>query len=227
MKTAETLNVRANTVTIEDVVKYIKEQVKFGLLVPGHRLVEIDLMNITNASRGHVREALKRLAVEGYVQIEPYKGASIKKLTRTEVIEIYQLREALEGLAARLTGQTKLTNAQKSQLIKIQDSLDKATQTENHEEFRKANDAYHSFIRTASGNTYLEIHLERLHFPIFQLQFRMFFDNKDLNVANADHVLITKAILEGDAATAEKVMRKHISGGMKTILAMDDRYFAS
>ena len=83
------------------VVDWVREHIRHGRLVPGQRLVEADIVAATGASRGKVREALRRLESEGLLTIEEFRGASVKRLGRDEVRQIYQARMALEGLAAR------------------------------------------------------------------------------------------------------------------------------
>jgi DNA-binding GntR family transcriptional regulator len=226
MKTRPTESLAAANHSADAVAQYLKEQIKFGVIGGGHRLIEIDVMNATGASRGRVREAFKQLAAEGFVQIEEFKGASIKKLSRQEVTEMYQLRALLESFAIRLTAQTKLSSAQKTELKQLQAAMDKAEKTMQHDQFRKLNDDYHLFIRNASGNRLLKEHLERLRLPLLLVQFHRYFDAKELTAANNDHRLMTKAILDGDAATGEKIMQRHVTDGLTVIVGLDDRFFS-
>ncbi len=212
--------------SIERVVEHLKYQIKIGAIGAGHRLVESDIVKATGATRAHVRDAFKLMAAEGFVQIEEFKGASVKKLSRQEVVEMYELRALLEGFAVRLTAKTKLTAAQKTELKGLQASMDKAERMLQHDQFRKLNDDYHCFIRTTSGNVLLREHLERLRLPLLLAQFHRFFDVNELMAANADHRLITKAILDGDAAAAERIMRRHVGDSLKLIRSLDDHFFA-
>ncbi|HYM34927.1 MAG TPA: GntR family transcriptional regulator, partial [Steroidobacteraceae bacterium] len=84
----------AQNVAVAHVVEWIRDRVRTGRLVPGQRLVEADIMRELNATRSRVREALQRLATEGVVTIEEFKGASVKHLTRDEVVQLYRARMA-------------------------------------------------------------------------------------------------------------------------------------
>src|SRR5690349_10615787 len=70
------------SVTVREVIEWIRERIRRGRLVPGQRLVEADIIREVGASRSRVREALQRLATEGLVTIEEFRGASVKHFTR-------------------------------------------------------------------------------------------------------------------------------------------------
>ena len=212
--------------SVEAVVAHLKIQIKIAAVGPGHRLVESDIMAATGASRAHVRDAFKQMAAEGFVQIEEFKGASIRRLTRQEVVEMYGLRGLLESYAIGIAARSKWTVADKARLRALQSAMDKAEASLLHDRFRQLNDDYHLFIRQASGNGLLHEHLERLRLPLLLAQFHRFFDVAELKAANADHRVMTTALLAGDPAKAEKVMRRHVAGGLKTIMALDDHHFA-
>jgi len=84
-------------------VTALREGIRAGRYVPGQRLVEADLAAEIGVGRNSLREAFSRLASEGLVLIEPHRGASIRRRTRAEVAQLYDLSEDLEGrpLAAR------------------------------------------------------------------------------------------------------------------------------
>ncbi|MEK8052720.1 GntR family transcriptional regulator [Ideonella sp. DXS22W] len=217
---------RTPSQAIDAVVSHVKQQIKLGALTAGHRLVEAEIVAATGASRAHVRDALKQLATEGFVQIEEFKGASIRRLSRAEVIEMYQLRELLEGFAIRLAAQSTWTAADKAELRALQAALDKAERALQQDHFRQLNDDYHNLIRrVANHQLALEV-LERLRLPLLLAQFHRFFDSKALKSANADHRQMTTALLAGDAATAEKVMRRHVTDSLKFLMALEDHFFA-
>src|SRR5579862_8617700 len=85
---------------VDQVMESIKAGIGDGRYVPGQRLVEPDMMRDFQVSRGTIREALRRLASEGYLQIELYRGASIRKMSRSEFVELNEIRALLEGFAA-------------------------------------------------------------------------------------------------------------------------------
>src|ERR1700712_1833033 len=76
--------------------------IESGKLSPGSRLLEIELADQFGISRPPVREAIKRLESQGLVTREPNQGAVVTKLDHIRTVELYLVREALEGIAARL-----------------------------------------------------------------------------------------------------------------------------
>src|SRR5690606_3964267 len=88
---------------VDKVAHAIVEGIKAGIYAPGQRLIEADLTRDLGVSRGPVREATRRLGAEGILDVLPHRGAVVRKLSRRDVAAIYQIRELLEGLAARLS----------------------------------------------------------------------------------------------------------------------------
>lgn len=218
-KTATTEGKKAANST-RSVVKKLREQIRVGTLMPGQRLVEADIVNATGASRGKVREALKRLESEGLVDIEEFRGASVRKLSMNEVRQIYKARMALEGmLAAEFAAADK--PRLKQQLEKIQEQMNALEKTGNHRRFAQLNDDWHALIIKGAGNLYAARFLTQLSVPVYRLLFTSFYSAQRIDRANADHKVITRAILEGNAAAAEKAMRQHISDGLAALIEMD------
>jgi DNA-binding GntR family transcriptional regulator len=206
-----------------DVVQWVRIRIRDGKLVPGQRLVEADMVRATGASRGKVREALKRLEVEGLVATEPFRGASVRKLSRDEVRQIYRTRMALEGLAAHDFAAFGSDDA-KRRLAAIQQELDTNESAVNHERFARLNDAWHRLIIEGSGNAYVAQFLTRLTVPIYRLLFATFYTAQRIAMANADHRLITAAILEGRAEDAERAMRSHIAQGLDALIELNAHF---
>jgi len=92
----------ANPTITSRVAKEIGTRIIDGVYRPGMSLREIPLSEELGVSRGSIREALRILERDGVVKIEPRRGASVTELSTDELIEIYQVRSALLGLAAAL-----------------------------------------------------------------------------------------------------------------------------
>jgi len=206
-----------------DVLQWVRVRIRDGKLVPGQRLVEADIVDATGSSRGKVREALKRLEAEGLVAIEPFRGASVRKLSRDEVRQIYRTRMALEGLAAHDFAAFGAPEA-KQRLSGIQAELDANESEVNHERFARLNDAWHRLIIEGSGNAYIASFLTRLTVPIYRLLFATFYTTQRIAMANADHRIITRAIVEGRPDDAERAMRAHISQGLEALIELNAHF---
>ena len=206
-----------------DVTDWVRERIRHGRLVPGQRLVEADIVTATGVSRGKVREALRRLESEGLVTIEEFRGASVKKLGLDEVRQIYQARMALEGLAAAECA-ARADPALRKRLREIQSELDAGESAGNHERFARLNEAWHRLIIEGSGNGYVAQFLQRLNVPIYRLLFSTFYTTQRIVRANADHRVITAAIVDARSADAERAMRAHIHDGLEALIELNSHF---
>jgi DNA-binding GntR family transcriptional regulator len=205
------------------VVDWVREHIRHGRLVPGQRLVEADIVKATGASRGKVREALRRLESEGLLTIEEFRGASVKRLGRDEVRQIYQARMALEGLAARECA-LRADAALRTRLAQVQEELNEGEHAGNHDRFARLNGTWHGLIITGSGNEYIAQFLKQLTVPIYRLLFASFYTAQRIASANADHRLITAAIVQGRADDAEQAMRAHIHNGLDALIELNTHF---
>jgi DNA-binding GntR family transcriptional regulator len=203
-------------VRTSDVVALLREQIRLGRLVPRQRLVEADIVQETGASRSKVREALRRLESEGLVSIEEFRGASVRHLSMDEVHQIYKARMALEGMAAAEFARSEDSKLKK-QLQKLQTGMNALERTGLHDKFAQLNDAWHALIIEGSGNHYAAQFLAQLSVPVYRLLFTTFYNAQRIDRANADHKVITRAIVEGRAADAERAMRNHILDGFAAL----------
>jgi len=225
MKAAESTSRKRDVVTASDVADYIKRRVRRGSLVPGQRVIEAEVIRDTGASRARVREALQRLSTEGIIVIEEFRGASVKRLTRAEVDQIYRTRQALEGLAALLFAE-RATQEEMDRLLRLQEEMNECETERDSDRFGVLNEEWHWLIIHGSRNALGTTFLERLRIPIFRMQFNMFYSKSVVFQANAGHREITAALLARDGETAERLMRQHILEGMTRISESDDEFFA-
>lgn len=211
---------RSEVPSVHDTADWIRERIRRGRFVPGQRLVEADIVREVGTSRSRVREALQRLATEGLITIEEFRGASVKTFSRDEVRQIYRARMALEGLAA---GDFAAANApqQKTRLAKLQTELNAIERTGDHERFARLNDEWHRLIIEGSGNEYIRMFVERLRVPIYRLLFTTFYNARRIDDANAGHQKITDAIVQGRAKEAERYMREHIAEGLDALADLE------
>lgn len=205
-----------SAVTTQDVMTLLREKIRIGRLVPGQRLVEADIVKETGGSRGKVREALRRLETEGLVSIEEFRGASVRQLSMDEVHQIYKARMALEGMAAGEFARSPDSKLKK-QLQKLQTSMNALERTGDHGRFAQLNDAWHALIIEGSGNHYAAQFLRQLSVPVYRLLFTSFYNAQRIDHANADHKIITKAIIDGRSDDAERAMRNHILDGFAAL----------
>jgi DNA-binding GntR family transcriptional regulator len=206
----------------DDLVTWAREKIRIGQFAPGQRLIESDIMRETGASRNKVREALQRMATEGLLSIEPFRGASVKAFSWDEVRQIYKARMAIEGFAAREFAASENVEL-KQKLKQVQLEMNKWVKQGDHERFAELNSEWHEMIIDGSMNEYFRQFLSRLTIPIYRLLFTMFYSKNRIVVANEDHKKITKAIVAGQAADAERLMRSHIEEALKALSQINTR----
>jgi DNA-binding GntR family transcriptional regulator len=221
--TARNQNPPSEPKATREVVEWVRERIRLGKFVPGQRLIEADITRDTGASRSKVREALQRLETEGLVQIEEFRGASVRRMTWDEVRQIYRTRMALEGLAAAEFAAAEAPEAKQS-LARIQEELNQQEHKGDHERFARLNSAWHAQIIDGAGNDYIRRFLARLTVPIYQILFATFYNAQRIDAANADHRRITAAIVEGRVQDAEQAMRDHIEQGLAALSEISSHY---
>ncbi|UVO54382.1 GntR family transcriptional regulator [Sphingomonas sp. SUN039] len=216
MKTAE-----ARTTT--EVADWLREGIRRGRYAPGQRLIESDISKGTGAPRSKVREALQRLANEGLVILEEFRGASVRAMSIDEARQIYGARIALESYAAgecaRLASDEQLL-----ELARLQDAMNALETTGDHDKFAALNRDWHAQIITGANNARIATLLGTLNIQIYRLLFSTFYSAKRIDAANADHRVITTAIVERRAGDAERGMRAHIEQGFLALREIDAIY---
>lgn len=195
------------------VASLIKKSILDGRFVPGQRLVEVDLMRETGESRAHVREGLRHLRAEGLVEIEEYRGAVVKRITRKDIYLAGRVREALEGLAARQIAERPLSEEERSTLAGLRARLVSTTDAEDYAGYTAANEELHRFIIRASQNPYLDSFLDRLRVVVRQTHHFAAYRSKAFFAGNVEHLAIIEAILHGHPDVAESMMRMHVRKG--------------
>jgi DNA-binding GntR family transcriptional regulator len=214
-------SVREDGSTLVDViVNAIRKGIKEGRFVPGQRLVEADLTQQFDVSRGPLREAMRRLSSEGLVMIEPHKGAIVRKLSREDVGEIFTVRELLEGLAARLAAENITKGDNRKRMTAILREMQKHYDDNDIPAYMASNEKFHDLIVEISGNDYLRTLVSQLRIPLYRYQFHRLMDATSKRHSMADHKAIAAAILDGNPAKAERSMRKHVSNGRSFVETM-------
>ncbi len=209
---------------VDQVIDSIKAGIRQGRYVPGQRLVEPDMVRDLHVSRGSVREALRRLEAEGLVQIELYRGASIRKMSRSDFLAFNEIREVLEGLAAGLAAE-RIDEAGRAALIELEQTWARGSRGWTYPEY---NEKFHNLILDASRNNELPVYIEQSKLLFFRLQFhRIARTPAQEKRSQREHDKIVKAILKGDAKGAERAMRDHVHKSIQEILSAPEEFFSS
>lgn len=202
----------------ERAMTVLRQAIQDGMFAPGQRLIEADLMQMFDITRGPMREALRRLASERVVELVPNRGAMVKRFTRQEVADLFKIREVVEGLAARLATES-LREAK--QHARFKQALGALIDSRGRSDFpfSKENAGFHELILLHADNPQLTQLIGQLQLPLIRFQIRAFIDDHYKERSRKEHDLIAQAILSLDAASAEALMQTHLRNASERLLA--------
>lgn len=210
---------------VDGLVHEVTERIKTGKYLPGHRLVESDLTREFGVSRGPLREALVRLSANGLVEVVPHKGALVRMLSRDEVRAIYETREVLEGLAARLAAE-RMSADNRQRLLQSMEEMRAAQRDLDAVAYIEENSNFHQLIVASADNNELARLVEYLDLRTLHFQFiNLMRGNQSRNRSFEDHAKIANAIIEGQASVAERAMRQHVRRSADALQKLPDYGF--
>ena len=201
----------------EHVYERLEEEILSGELERGRALTEIALSKRLGVSRTPVRGALHRLSEDGLVEITPNRGAVVVGINAEDLVDIYNIRMRLEGLASALTA-SRIT---KEELAAIEDTVDLAEfyiKKKDTEHLKELDTAFHSAIYRASGSRLLAKTLSELHKKIKSYRKLSLSVPGRLERSVMEHREILKAIAEGDSERADKLTSLHIERALENML---------
>jgi DNA-binding GntR family transcriptional regulator len=193
----------------------LKEAIQSGDLKPGQRIRENEMADRFAMSRTPVREALRRLEADGLLTFAPYRGMVISELDHQAVIELYTMREALEGTAAGLAAR----HASDAEVAILKDIV--ASEPDHETDPRKLaahNRRFHGALYRAAHNRYLLKTLNVLSDAMALLVATTLSLTGRPNTARDEHQAIVDAIERRDADAAEQMMRTHIRNAQRARL---------
>ncbi|MCV7424509.1 GntR family transcriptional regulator [Mycobacterium yunnanensis] len=207
----------------------VRDGIRDGRYIPGQRLVENDVMAELGVGRNALREAFSRLRSDGFVVVEAHRGASVRRLSRRDVAHLYDLREALESLAARLAAQGIHTPGHRERLIDATATMRDVAHTDDLASYVDENLRFHRVIVGLSGHDRLTELVDQLHIQTFRVQFRQVLADTSPHMRDrsvVEHQAVADAILGGDAARAEEGMRSHLQHMRADVMRLPDADFA-
>ena len=196
----------------------LRRQVITGELAPGTRLVEDRLAARLGVSRNPVREALQTLATEGFVQLTPRRGAMVAQVSTAQAEELFDVRMALESLAAR----TAARRAQAADVARLQDVLDRAAEATRDGELdllAALNTEFHHQVVASGGNDYLGLLVAPMSRRI-EWVFRASAPQRAVASWN-EHEAVLRAIAAGDEESAAVLASAHVAAARSTFRLLD------
>jgi GntR family transcriptional regulator of vanillate catabolism len=205
------------------VVEALRSAVLGGEFQPGERLHEIRLTERLGVSRTPVRAALQALASEGLLDYSPNRGYAVRDFPIAEVVNAYEVRAVLEGLAARLVAEQGPSEDVRSQLERALRDGDALVSVPNFgDEHRSAygaiNAAFHETIHAAAGSRLLGDMIRLCQqVPVSSPRNVVAFEQRDVRRRHDDHHRMYEAIVAREPWRAEILMREHV-GSVRTSL---------
>lgn len=195
----------------------LREAILSGELKPGQALVEMTLAAQLGVSRAPLREALQSLSKDGLVETVPYRGTTVRTLSRRNIEEIYSLRGLHEGFAIRrITKRARETDTDK--LRTICQAMQKAAEAKDYKELNTQDDAFHrSLIILAEHDMLLSI-WNQLAMRVRQIMsLRNQLNQNPMEIA-MNHPPIVDAIAAGDADKAVHLIHKHVASAVDLLI---------
>jgi len=202
----------------EKIYKILKDQIINEELKPGERLLDEKLASEFGVSRTPVREALTRLSSEGLIEITPRSGMYVKRLSRKDVEEIYEIRKVLEGLAARQATPI-IDDKELNQLSLLLNKAQRSLDSDDRQICIDLDIRLHDAILKNCQNSRLTSIMNNLNTLIHVFRVRVARNKEKARQALIEHEAILKAIKVRDADKAEKMMMEHIEKSKKYIFS--------
>lgn len=187
-------------------LELIRDGIIRGKYSAGQRLKEHELCKEFNAKRSCVRQALQQLSQEGFVKIEPFKGACVAKLEQKDIAQIYDILGALEGLSIRI-GAATLTNEKLKKIELLILNIEKKSKNAAH--LYKANMKLHQYFTSLSNNTRLIVFCDNLRLQAYRMSLENFYISEQVEASLKEHRIILDCIKKRDPIRAEHLIREH------------------
>ena len=193
----------------DSLVRLLENDILSSVLKPGDRLDEQSLARRFEVSRTPVREALRHLASSGLIEIRKNQGATVKRLTTAELIEMFQVMAEYEGLSARLSAR-RMTTSEIAEMRKWNQECETLANKEDHDGFYAANNLFHETIFRGSRNEFLQEESRKLRNRLNAYRRHITTQPRRMQRSVVEHSRIADAIVAGDEDTAHSLMRQHV-----------------
>jgi DNA-binding GntR family transcriptional regulator len=213
---ARALAAPANETLAGRIAEQIKRLIVTGQLKPGQKLVEKELAAACKVSRTPLREALVRLVNDGLAVSVAYRGIFVRRIDLKEVQEIYELRFAIEGLAAMLAAE-RGRKADVNRLDKLLIAMDAERASDDSDELKLLNEKFHRSIAVASGNSLLVQRMDDLWSWVSLARTQSWSATGRGETSRNEHHAIYQAICDGDAKNARALAEMHVRRAWETV----------
>ena len=197
----------------------LRRAILTGELKPGERLMEIHLATRLGASRTPIREAIRKLELEGLVTMLPRRGAIVAEINEKGLNDVLEVRRALDVLCAELACE-RISDKEKIDLRQACGAFERATKSGSATEIAAKDVALHDIIVKSTGNDRLIALVNNLSEQMYRYRFEYIKDESRHDQLVREHKAIYDAIMAGDKEAASKAAAIHIDNQEKSILRM-------
>jgi DNA-binding GntR family transcriptional regulator len=191
-------------------------------LAPGTVLREDELMREMELGRTPLREAVKRLALEGLVAVQPRRGTFVSHVDAADIVNITEVRAELEGFAASLAALRMDADA-RAAAESLLSEVEELNRPGDQEWLMRFDERIHRFTWEATGNPHLVDTLERYFTHSLRIWYLVLDRVPGLGHAVHDQTHLLEALLDRDGNRARNVMREHVLAFQREILAAFSR----
>ena len=203
---------------LRDVVfNTLRQAILKGELAPGERLMEIQLAEKLGVSRTPIREAIRKLELEGLVLMIPRKGAEVAKISEKSLKDVLEVRRSLEELAIELACQ-RMSDGDIQNLEKAQMAFRDAIVKGNAMEIAETDEAYHDVIYNSTKNARLVQILNNLREQMYRFRLEYIKEEDKRQILQIEHEKILAALRARHVAEARAAVREHIDNQEITVL---------
>ncbi|MBQ9929074.1 MAG: GntR family transcriptional regulator [Lachnospiraceae bacterium] len=204
---------------LRDVVfNTLRKAILTGQLKPGERLMEVHLANKLGVSRTPIREAIRKLELEGLVIMIPRRGAEVAQITEKSLKDVLEVRRALDVLSVELACE-RITQEGMEELEKACQEFAGATKGKDASVIAMADVKLHDIIVDATGNQRLKQLVNNLSEQMYRYRFVYIKDESQHEKLIAEHREIYEGILAKDKERAATAARTHIDNQEKSIIS--------
>ena len=203
---------------LRDVVfKTLRQGILTGELKPGERLMEIHLADRLGVSRTPIREAIRKLELEGLVTMIPRRGAEVAQISAQNLKDVLEVRQALDALGVELACE-RIKEEGLVQLKEACDHFAEMTKTKDATIITKADVALHDVIIRATGNERLQQMISNLSEQMYRYRFEYIKDSSYHELIIEEHKRIYESIAARNKEQAVKEIQEHINNQLNTIM---------
>jgi DNA-binding GntR family transcriptional regulator len=203
----------------DTVVEHLRHLIVEGVLAPGTKLNERELCETLGISRTPLREAMKVLGAEGLVDILPNRGASVSRMSETEIWETFELMSGLEALSGELACE-RITAVELAEIKALHYAMLSCKAQNDLPGYYSRNQAIHDKINEAARNSVLRHTYLTLNRRLQALRFKSNFRADKWDSAVHDHEEMIKALDARDGKKLSAVLRQHLLDKRDAVLAV-------